>query len=185
MPCQHWFISLLVFQLLMESTSFLPAKELLGEKQGYELVHFFFLLTFAAAIPAIISGGIAERAKFWTQGLAAAIFVGITYPLFEGMVWGKITFLGQPDSWLAEIFGRNPFSRLCRLSCRSLYGRLASSSWYYCSGSAIGKMGLRRSQSPYPYQQHSFHGIRNMDAMHWLVLDLMLCQQQLYREFPV
>ena len=88
---------------------FLPAKELLGEKQGYELVHFFFLLTFAAAIPAIISGGIAERAKFWTQGLAAAIFVGIAYPLFEGMVWGKITFLGQPDSWLAKISGGIPF----------------------------------------------------------------------------
>ena len=88
---------------------FLPAKELLGEKQGYELVHFFFLLTFAAAIPAIISGGIAERAKFWTQGLAAAIFVGIAYPLFEGMVWGKISFLGQPDSWLAKISGGIPF----------------------------------------------------------------------------
>ena len=49
----------------------LPAKELLADKQGYELVHFFFLLTFAAAIPAIISGGIAERAKFWTQAIAA------------------------------------------------------------------------------------------------------------------
>ena len=79
---------------------FLPARELITDKQGYELVHFFFLLTFAAAIPAIISGGIAERAKFWTQALAAGIFVGIAYPLFEGMVWGQITFLGQPDSWL-------------------------------------------------------------------------------------
>ena len=52
---------------------FLPAKELLANKQGYDLVHFFFLLTFAAAIPAIISGGIAERAKFSTQSLAAII----------------------------------------------------------------------------------------------------------------
>ena len=77
---------------------FHPAKELLEDKQGYELVHFFFLLTFAAAIPAIISGGIAERAKFSTQALAAIIFVGICYPLFEGMVWGKITLLGQPNS---------------------------------------------------------------------------------------
>ena len=87
----------------------LPAKELVGVKQGYELVHFFFLLTFAAAIPAIISGGIAERAKFWTQGIAAVIFVGIAYPLFEGMVWGKITFLGQSDSWLTNISGGIPF----------------------------------------------------------------------------
>ena len=32
----------------------------LQDKNGYELVKFFFLLTIAAAIPAIISGGIAE-----------------------------------------------------------------------------------------------------------------------------
>ncbi len=88
---------------------FHPARELLEDKQGYELVHFFFLLTFAAAIPAIISGGIAERAKFSTQALAALIFVGICYPLFEGMVWGEITLLGQSDSWLAEISGGIPF----------------------------------------------------------------------------
>ena len=88
---------------------FQPAGELLAKNQGYELVHFFFLLTFAAAIPAIISGGIAERAKFWTQALAAGIFVGIAYPLFEGMVWGQISFLGQEDSWLAELTGGIPF----------------------------------------------------------------------------
>ena len=88
---------------------FQPASKLLAQNQGYELVHFFFLLTFAAAIPAIISGGIAERAKFWTQALAAGIFVGIAYPLFEGMVWGQISFLGQEDSWLAELTGGIPF----------------------------------------------------------------------------
>ena len=88
---------------------FQPAKILLGKNQGYELVHFFFLLTFAAAVPAIISGGIAERAKFWTQALAAAIFVGIVYPLFEGMVWGQIIFLGQDDSWVTGITGGIPF----------------------------------------------------------------------------
>ena len=88
---------------------FQPASELLAENQGYELVHFFFLLTFAAAIPAIISGGIAERAKFWTQAFAAAIFVGVAYPLFEGMVWGQITFLGQEGSWLTERTGGIPF----------------------------------------------------------------------------
>ena len=56
-------------------------------KSGYDLVKFFFLLTFAAAIPAIISGGIAERAKFWPQVGASAILVAIFYPLFEGIVW--------------------------------------------------------------------------------------------------
>jgi ammonium transporter, Amt family len=88
---------------------FQPASELLAKNQGYDLVHFFFLLTFAAAIPAIISGGIAERSKFWTQAIAAGIFVGIAYPLFEGMVWGQITLLGQEGSWLANLTGGVPF----------------------------------------------------------------------------
>ncbi len=66
-----------------------PAGELLGATQGFELVRFFFLLCFAACIPAIISGGIAERARFWPQILAGAIFVGITYPLFESLIWGQ------------------------------------------------------------------------------------------------
>jgi ammonium transporter, Amt family len=87
---------------------FQPADELLADNQGYELVHFFFLLTFAAAIPAIISGGIAERSKFWTQAIAAGIFVGIAYPLFEGMVWGRIPILGA-DSWLTDLTGGVPF----------------------------------------------------------------------------
>ncbi len=64
-------------------------------KNGYDLVKFFFLLTFAAAIPAIISGGIAERARFRPQLIATAILVAIVYPSFEGMVWG--TRLGFQD----------------------------------------------------------------------------------------
>ncbi|MBL4802399.1 MAG: ammonium transporter, partial [Emcibacter sp.] len=55
---------------------------------GFTLVKFFFLMTFAAAVPAIISGGIAERAKFNPQLVASAVFVGLIYPSFEGMVWG-------------------------------------------------------------------------------------------------
>ena len=51
----------------------------MAETQGYDLVHYFFLLCFAACIPAIISGGIAERAKFWPQLAAGAIFVAIVY----------------------------------------------------------------------------------------------------------
>jgi len=68
---------------------FQPAEALLGANQGYELVRFFFLLCFAACIPAIISGGIAERTKFWPQVLAGAIFAGLTYPLFESFIWGR------------------------------------------------------------------------------------------------
>ncbi len=69
---------------------------------GFTLVKFFFLLTFAAAVPAIISGGIAERAKFNPQLVASAIFVGLVYPFFEGMVWGSR--LGFQDM-MTDTFG--------------------------------------------------------------------------------
>lgn len=59
----------------------------LGENNGYDLVKFFFLMTFAAAIPAIVSGGIAERAKFYPQLAATALLVALVYPFFEGIAW--------------------------------------------------------------------------------------------------
>ena len=68
-------------------THFFVGAEQLAQHNGYELVKFFFLLTFAAAIPAIISGGIAERAKFWPQLIATAAIVGFVYPVFEGIAW--------------------------------------------------------------------------------------------------
>jgi Amt family ammonium transporter len=67
--------------------TFLTGAEKLADKNGYDLVKFFFLLTFAAAVPAIISGGIAERARFWPQLIATALIVGFVYPFFEGMAW--------------------------------------------------------------------------------------------------
>ncbi|MBI3532960.1 MAG: ammonium transporter [Burkholderiales bacterium] len=70
-------------------TSFFIGAEQLVAKSGYDLVKFFFLLTFAAAIPAIISGGIAERAKFWPQLIATAAIVGFVYPFFEGIAWNQ------------------------------------------------------------------------------------------------
>lgn len=66
---------------------FFDGAQALSEKNGYELVKFFFLLTFAAAIPAIVSGGIAERAKFNPQLAATFLLVGFVYPFFEGIVW--------------------------------------------------------------------------------------------------
>lgn len=66
---------------------FFSGAEALSARHGYELVKFFFLLTFAAAIPAIISGGIAERARFNPQLLATFVLVAAVYPLFEGIVW--------------------------------------------------------------------------------------------------
>ncbi len=68
---------------------FFSGAEILSDKNGYELVKFFFLLTFAAAIPAIISGGIAERAKFNPQLIATFILVGFIYPFFEGIAWNQ------------------------------------------------------------------------------------------------
>jgi Amt family ammonium transporter len=73
---------------------------------GYDLVKFFFLLTFAAAIPAIISGGIAERARFVPQLIATAVIVGLVYPFFEGMIWNGN--FGLQD-WIEATFGA-PFN---------------------------------------------------------------------------
>ena len=70
-------------------TNFFVGAEQLAAKNGYELVKFFFLLTFAAAIPAIVSGGIAERARFWPQLIATAVIVGVIYPIFEGIAWNQ------------------------------------------------------------------------------------------------
>ena len=89
-----WSVSTVAYFLvgfpLAYGISFLqPADKLLGETQGYDLVHYFFLLCFAACIPAIISGGIAERAKFWPQVAAGAFFAAVSYPLFESFIWGK------------------------------------------------------------------------------------------------
>jgi Amt family ammonium transporter len=68
---------------------FFSGAESLAQKSGYELVRFFFLLTFAAAIPAIVSGGIAERAKFHPQIAATFLLVGFLYPFFEGIAWNQ------------------------------------------------------------------------------------------------
>ena len=72
---------------LAYGVNFMTGAEHLAEKSGYELVKFFFLLTFAAAVPAIVSGGIAERAKFNPQLAATFLLVGFVYPVFEGIAW--------------------------------------------------------------------------------------------------
>jgi Amt family ammonium transporter len=69
--------------------NFFSGAETLAQKSGYELVKFFFLLTFAAAIPAIVSGGIAERARFNTQLAATFLLVGFLYPFLEGIAWNQ------------------------------------------------------------------------------------------------
>ncbi len=84
---------------------FAPVSELNvlgGASNGYEMVHFFFLLTFAAAIPAIISGGITERVRFWPNVLATVLIVALIYPFFEGLIWaGNYGY----QAWLEASFG--------------------------------------------------------------------------------
>jgi Amt family ammonium transporter len=81
---------------------FFQGADVLAAKNGYELVKFFFLLTFAAAIPAIISGGIAERAKFNPQLAATFLLVGLVYPFFEGIAWNDHYGIQE---WLKASYG--------------------------------------------------------------------------------
>jgi Amt family ammonium transporter len=81
---------------------FFTGAETLAQRNGYELVKFFFLLTFAAAVPAIVSGGIAERARFAPQLVATAVLVGLAYPLMEGAVWNQGFGL---QAWVKEATG--------------------------------------------------------------------------------
>lgn len=83
-------------------TGFLVSAETLSERNGYDLMKFFFLMTFAAAIPAIVSGGIAERARFGSQLIATALIVGVVYPIFEGIAWSERLGI-QP--WMKATFG--------------------------------------------------------------------------------
>ncbi|WP_052074729.1 ammonium transporter [Shewanella mangrovi] len=80
---------------------FASANEL-TQNNGYELVKFFFLLTFAAAIPAIVSGGIAERARFYPILVSTALIVSLVYPFYEGLIWnGNYGY----QAWLEQSFG--------------------------------------------------------------------------------
>ncbi|UTW08452.1 ammonium transporter [Pseudomonas benzenivorans] len=82
--------------------TFLEPASVLTQENGYALVKFFFLLTFAAAIPAIISGGIAERARFGPQLCATVLIVAFVYPFFEGMIWNGNYGV---QAWLEGAFG--------------------------------------------------------------------------------
>ena len=82
--------------------NFFTGAETLAQKSGYDLVKFFFLLTFAAAIPAIVSGGIAERARFNPQLAATFLLVGFVYPFFEGIAWNQHYGF---QAWVKGTFG--------------------------------------------------------------------------------
>jgi Amt family ammonium transporter len=106
----EWCFSTVVYFLvgypLARGVSFLVPISEMSAANGFEYVKFFLLLGFAACIPAIISGGVAERAKFWTNAAAAVIFVGLVYPAVEGFTWGRFSnFLAGSEGFMAETFG--------------------------------------------------------------------------------
>ncbi len=107
--CEWGFSTLIYFFIgyrIARGVDFLAPLSQMQSDHGIEYVKFFLMLGFAACIPAIISGGVAERAKFWTNSVAGMIFVGLLYPVIEGLVWcsgsGVIPDI-QP--WLAKTFG--------------------------------------------------------------------------------
>ena len=87
---------------LAYGTHFFTGAQALSANNGFELVKFFFLLTFAAAIPAIVSGGIAERARFGPQLIATGLLVGLVYPLFEGVAWAQKFGI---QAWIKSLTG--------------------------------------------------------------------------------
>ncbi|MGB0342627.1 MAG: ammonium transporter [Parvibaculales bacterium] len=130
--------------------SFLTSAEMLSgagegfDAQGLTLVKFFFLLTFAAAIPAIISGGIAERARFGPQLLASGLIVGVVYPLFEGMIWnGNFGF----QDWLEASFGASFHDFAGSVVVHGVGGWLALSA-VVMLGARLGRYGPRGSAFP-------------------------------------
>lgn len=106
----EWSFSTLIYFLIgypiARGISLLVPISEVSDQNGFEYVKFFFLLGFAACIPAIISGGVAERAKFWTNAIAGGVFVGVVYPLIEAFTWGRYSgFLGDTQGALASWFG--------------------------------------------------------------------------------
>jgi Amt family ammonium transporter len=124
------------YQIAYGSHFFVSAESLTADN-GYQLVKFFFLLTFAAAIPAIVSGGIAERGRFRPFLLASALIVAFVYPLFEGIMWnGNFGF----QAWLESQFGAQFHDFAGSVVVHAMGGWLALV--------AIYMLGARRGRKP-------------------------------------
>ncbi len=119
---------------------------------GFEFVRFFFLLGFAACIPAIISGGVVGRMKFYTQTIAAVFLGGLIYPIFESLVWGQNSFMGQAGCFFEKTFGA-PFHDFAgSVVVHSLGGWLALGAILVLgprSGRFTGKFNTRPSNIPF------------------------------------
>ncbi|MEZ9418427.1 ammonium transporter [Vibrio breoganii] len=127
---------------------FFVSVETLTENNGYELVKFFFLLTFAAAIPAIVSGGIAERAKFRPFLLSSALIVAFVYPFFEGVIWnGNFGF----QDWLNSQFGAEFHDFAGSVVVHGMGGWLALVAIYFLGSRQGRKPGIAFAPSNIPF----------------------------------
>jgi ammonium transporter, Amt family len=144
-------ISTLVYFLIgytiAYGVSFLANAEAISAGQGLDLVKFFFLATFAAAVPAIISGGIAERARFVPQCVATGLMVALAYPLIEGVVWNKN--FGLQDGLFATTLGA-PLKDFAGSIVVHAFGGWAALAAVLQLGARIGRYDRGRPISPPP-----------------------------------
>ncbi|WP_445778455.1 ammonium transporter [Shewanella sp.] len=135
------------YQIAYGSHFFVSA-ETLGADNGYQLVKFFFLLTFAAAIPAIVSGGIAERGSFRPFLFASAMIVAFVYPLFEGIIWnGNYGF----QTWLENQFGAQFHDFAGSVVVHAMGGWLAFVAIYLLGARRGRKPGIAFAPSNIPF----------------------------------
>ncbi|MCL1060212.1 ammonium transporter [Shewanella gelidimarina] len=135
------------YQIAYGSHFFVSADSL-AANNGYDLVKFFFLLTFAAAIPAIVSGGIAERGSFRPFLFASALIVAFVYPLFEGMIWnGNFGY----QSWLASTFGAEFHDFAGSVVVHAMGGWLALVAIYFLGVRGGRKPGVAFAPSSIPF----------------------------------
>ncbi|MEZ5898718.1 MAG: ammonium transporter [Hyphomicrobiaceae bacterium] len=127
--------------------SFFANAHMLSATHGLDLVKFFFLATFAAAVPAIVSGGIAERARFAPQCAATAILVGLCYPLIEGVIWNKN--FGLQDNLFAALLGA-PFKDFAGSIVVHAFGGWVALGAILKLGPRIGRYDRGRPISPPP-----------------------------------
>lgn len=152
---------------------FQPASALMGDTRGFELVKFFFLLAFAAAIPAIISGGIAERARFWPQVLTASILVALVYPFFESLVWGRRAAL---QDWLTASFGAGFHDFAGSVVVHAMGGWLALAG-VVVLGPRMGRYGADGSSHPFPPSSIPFLALGSwMLIVGWFGFNVMSAQ---------
>jgi len=173
-----WSVSTVVYLLVGYQIAYgigflAPAAELMGGDRGLGLVRFFFLLAFAAAIPAIISGGIAERARFWPQVLAAAVLVAVIYPAFEALAWGRWPVM---QDWLTGLAGA-PFHDFAGSVVVHAMGGWLALAGVVVLGPRLGRYGADGSSRPFPPSSIPFLALGSwMLIVGWFGFNVMSAQ---------